>query len=794
MSKRPRAHSQQRGDRFEQIAYDLLERLLKEFGFTVLLKRRQRAGTQFGRDLHFQWKDDAGVEHSWFFECKNYTAPPDTTEVLAKLAQAKQSKHRLDCWVLLSPHHDVTNEVDELLEDERKKCPFNIAVWSPASDIADLFSLYPDLYKRVYEKTVSLRKNRRQEILDEWKQKFSKLSAHRQAIHNYCQRLIAANEHLDFRGILQVRQILPLRLEDLYVPLYATTEAAQRLLSQELAERNIRQHLGRLPSPRGRRAGGTVLEAEGETDDALLRELAQRERAPERRVEVAQALRENRRLVILGDPGSGKSILLKFRALTYARGRACIREKFGIDEDRLPILVPIAAYGEAVAQNANLSFEDFVKAANFNPRPPCEVVEDVLERGECLLLLDGLDEVLDIGARMHVSRQIEQFTRTCAQGNRVVVTSRIAGYQRVGFAGDCAHLTLQPFGEEEIRAFVRNWSDAYEQSINSTDWEPRADQRASALSDAILSRPDIQRLASNPLLVTILSLIHQQGTRLPNQRVELYRLCVEALAETWQRARSLYHPIDLYLGPRLLDERYVVGILAPIAFWLFEHRPTGLLYRTELERQIAEWMVTQEGVKKTDAPSLAHQFVELIREQSGLLIERGQDLFDFLHPTFKEYLAARHLFERRNPVQILGGRLFAPRWREVVLLTAGLFRGDHLDDFLNDILKSGTKYDDLLHRPLLLTTRCLADDIPASVALHRQVANRLFLQMPTILVMEKTIHDLFTEVRGSRFAGELAGCILSLAQDARVPDGMRSYFVDMLDRLGGRSDQVVLWL
>ncbi len=451
----------------------------------------------------------------------------------------------------------------------------------------------------------------------------------------YCQRLIAANEYLDFRGILQVREVLRLRLEDLYVPLWAITEATQRVLTR-------RAGAGRNPS-RDREGAEQeaettqLVEARGfearraskpprqeQTDEQLLDNLLHVERTLEKRVEIAKALREHQRLVVLGDPGTGKSTLLKLLALTFARGRSFVRKKLDLDEDRLPLLIPIAAYGEAVAANMNLSFVDFLlhRLAQ-DGLPDHRLVHAALDQGECLLLVYGLDEVLDLNIRLHVSRQIERFLNTCDSRNRVVVTSRIAGYQRVGFSGDFAHLTLLPFGEEEITAFVRHWTEAYERQTNPHDHERRAAQRARVLTDAILSVPAIRSLAANPLLVTILALIHQQGTRLPHQRVELYRLCVEALAEHWQRARSLYKPIDMYLGPRRLDEPYVVGMLAPIAFTLFKTKPTGLLHRTDLERQIAERLIEYEEVGKADAPSLARQFVELMREQSGLLIERG---------------------------------------------------------------------------------------------------------------------------------------------------------------------------
>lgn len=600
----------------------------------------------------------------------------------------------------------------------------------------------------------------------------------------YCERLIAAHEYLDFRGILQVRQILKLRIEDLYVPLWATIEA-----------RDIRSALRPPMPPSWRERSRTGTEAESE--EALFRELEQVERIPERRVEVAQALREQMRLVVLGDPGTGKSMLLKLLALTFARGREYTRQTFQLDEDRLPLLIPIAAYGDAVTQSPQLDFADFLSQRLIADglRDPT-VARRALDKGECLLLLDGLDEVLDPNRRIYVSQQIKRFIDGCNPRNRIVVTSRIAGYQHVGFAGDFTHLTLLPFGDDEIKAFARNWARAYESSPNPTaGWERRAEQLAQQLTESILSTPEIQRLAANPLLVTILALIHRQGTQLPHQRVELYRLCVEALAEHWQRARSLYRPIDLYLGTRRLDESYVVGTLAPIAFWLFETRtrPTGLLHRTELEQQIADRLVAQEGIKEADAPSLAHEFVELIREQSGLLIERGADLFDFLHPTFKEYLAARHLAERRNPLELLGERLFAPRWREIVLLTAGMLKGDHLDDFLNGILQSGTEYDKQLQRPLLLAARCLADDVPASASLRRQLRDDLFAQWrrPPFARLRDEIMQTFAYMKGSIIGPDVFDFLLYIVHDRSEDEWVCRGTVWALGQAGQGEPQVM---
>ncbi len=136
-------------------------------------------------------------------------------------------------------------------------------------------------------------------------------------------------------------------------------------------------------------------------------------------------------------------------------------------------------------------------------------------------------------------------------------------------------------------------------------------------------------------LIVCLALIHYQGTRLPHRRVELYRLSVQALAETWNLARSLSgRPIDLWLDREPLDERRVVHILAPIAFWMHEEVPGGLVERSVLEARLAQHFVENEGQTPGKAAELARDFLDLIREQSGLLVERGLDLYGFMHLTY----------------------------------------------------------------------------------------------------------------------------------------------------------------
>ena len=518
---------------------------------------------------------------------------------------------------------------------------------------------------------------------------------------DYLGRLVAAHEWLDFAGIPQVRNVVRLKLEDVFVPLSAT---------RELPEGDVlREHL----APRA--AKGEA----GDAGDAEAR-LAERE-AAEWRITLEDALKEPL-LVVLGEPGSGKTTILKHVALKLAKGLGS-ELGLGVAEDvaPLPILFPVSAYAVALRAGDRALSDYLADHFAVHEQPGlAPLFADALARGRAIVLLDGLDEVLDAGERVHVVRRVQEFVRRFAtagaqegapaRGNRFVVTSRIVGYATARLA-DFAHVTVLPFGEDEIARFCGQWCRAWERV---TDESPAADERAGRrardLVDAIGASDNIKRLATNPLLLTIIALIHYQNVRLPERRVELYRLAVETLAESWNRARNLGgQAIDLYLGARRLDARFVVNVLGPVARWVHATQPGGLVEQRALEAKVAETLREQEGVSAARAGELAHAFLDLVRRGSGLLQERGLGLYGFLHLTFEEYLAARAIADLDpDPTVGLLAHWHDAAWREVVLLAVGSSVPSQATRLVDALLKAPAE-GDLRGKNVVLAGQALAD-------------------------------------------------------------------------------------
>ncbi len=460
----------------------------------------------------------------------------------------------------------------------------------------------------------------------------------------YLSHLLARHRYLDFRG-MGVLDRAPLRLPlvVMYVPLKARID----MPDGETWIRELKL-AGRPVAPKAADETGLRL---GEPSPVL------------------DLLKKNDGLIILGDPGAGKTTFLKYLALMTAMGKDA---SLGIDR-RLPLLIPLSAYANALAEQ-EISLDRFIVEYFRNQGIDLSmgaIVEKALAKGACLLLLDGLDEVQSLAQRhLVVDRVIDYFLFHRRQGNRFVLTSRIVGYRDARpVAEGLVECTLMDFEEKEIKAFVKRWTRAMERAAgDNVDLAERAAAREEEeLLASIKQSGGVRRLAANPLLLTILALMKRQGVILPERRVELYQKYMETLLRRWNLARGLDKRFR-----RDLDVVETIRILAPLALWMHEKSPgKGLVKKAELQRELQN---IYENRREEDPEKAAEQFLADVRGHTALLLERGPGLYGFIHLTFQEYLAAVAVASKGQRkiepvVQILADHIDDPAWSEVFRLT-----------------------------------------------------------------------------------------------------------------------------
>lgn len=297
----------------------------------------------------------------------------------------------------------------------------------------------------------------------------------------YRQHVIRWFGHLEFRGLMRTPKPIVLALEEIYVELRAVAEVPEAADAFSVEERRLLLDMGEQDEPTRRELLSQL--------DAFRRERWSRT-LPERK-SMAEALhqRDRRAFVILGDPGSGKTTLLHFLALVYARGADIAARSLGVDAaeaDRLPIFVPLAAFDDMLRESRreggrSLTLQDFLPRYYDRRRglPGLEpLFRRALESGRALVLLDGLDEVLDVTTRRYVAEQAGALIgEWSARGVRFALSSRFVGYREAPVPGNLPTLSVLDFGTPEIETFVRKWAFTFEKWVAQGGRAPRCGRR-----------------------------------------------------------------------------------------------------------------------------------------------------------------------------------------------------------------------------------------------------------------------------------------------------------------------------
>ncbi|MCY2986465.1 MAG: NACHT domain-containing protein, partial [Planctomycetota bacterium] len=406
------------------------------------------------------------------------------------------------------------------------------------------------------------------------------------------------------------------------------------------------------------------------------------------------------RHVVLGDPGSGKSTMLRFLAL--AGLSKPLQDRYGATPDgRLPILVTLRRYAEELKQRQNLSLLDYIQEtaqADFSLKSAdFDFFEYYLESGQAMLFFDGLDELASPHFKQIVGDRIRSLATTYP-GNSVTVTSRVVGYDSP-FRFDekeFGHFRLSRLQLPEIEQFVKDWYRA--RIDNKKERDENADDLIRIVRDD--SQAAIRELARNPLLLTIIALVHRIDAVLPDERVVLYQKCTETLLNTWHTWKFR----ESETRKRSKIERRNSRRMEAIAHWMHcraersEDGQRAVARAAELKQFLTDYIARNERVREEDdePDEQAEQFLEFVRRRAGLLIEVGDEQYSFVHLTFQEFLTASYVITQSESGGVesiwttIEERRLDPGWHEVIRLLVAALKADETQEFLVNKLLQAT--------------------------------------------------------------------------------------------------------
>ncbi|MEH1943656.1 MAG: NACHT domain-containing NTPase [Nostoc sp.] len=385
--------------------------------------------------------------------------------------------------------------------------------------------------------------------------------------------------------------------------------------------------------------------------------------ADQNQIPGTEAVEKYSKLRVLGKPGVGKTTFLQYLAIQ------CNQGKFAANQ--VPIFITLRNFTEESKATNEFSLlkyirQEFLTSGILDP----SVIETLLSAGRVLVLLDGMDEVINQQSNAVLS-EIRRFSEKYHK-NQFVATCRIAS-QKLRLRG-FADVEIAPFTSEQVIAFAQKWFVTFTKT-NIQDGQAQSVQFIQKLE--LDENWQFRQLVVTPLFLHLACWVFHAQEKFPTKRTDFYKQGLDLLLGKWDEARGIERD-EVYRG-FLLPQK--LKLLSQIAAATFEQGQYFFEQRI-VEQYIGDYIQNLTNVPM-DAESLqieSEAALKSMEAQHGLLAERARGIFSFSYLAFQEYFTARKIVASHNleafgqALEGLVSHITDPHWHEIFLFTATMLR------------------------------------------------------------------------------------------------------------------------
>lgn len=421
------------------------------------------------------------------------------------------------------------------------------------------------------------------------------------------------------------------------------------------------------------------------------------------------------KLVILGNPGSGKSLLVKSIICSILDKK--IDFENGDTVNYLPFRIELRKYLAYKIQNRGniIKYLNSLLEEEYGITQMTEVLlEKILRENKNIIFFDGLDEIFKIEDKIDIKNDIENF-HTSFSLSRLIVTSRIIGYEEAKLnEEEFLELNILNFNDKQIEEYLSKW---YEKE------EELEERRNDEINGFLEKRHEIDdELVSNPLLLSLIVIIYRNTLALPDSKLEIYQSCTKTLVEKWDASKKDF---EINLDPIIYKKRE--NILADLAFWQYQQLSSDEISITfdKALSNVASSLERLKIVDESESYGLAEHFMSYAQKRS-IYFENN-----FTHKTFLEYYSAYWIYsniEKKNKTDernlLIAKFIDNSFWHIVLELLLNMIDKNQADNEMMDELISFQIQNDNKSLPFILSTidsyknvsdNCIANSIDKAI-------------------------------------------------------------------------------
>ena len=399
----------------------------------------------------------------------------------------------------------------------------------------------------------------------------------------------------------------------------------------------------------------------------------------QRRANIDTVLPAGKKIMIIGDPGYGKSTLLRYIILDLLSNAPTLSNLSQTWGRYLPVWLPFAFITKNLNDHPNLNISELLHLwfKSLDKEQIFDVVKDALVDERLLLIIDGVDEWTNTNAARQAISKIE--IHADSHQSIVVYSSRPYGYKLLSDSfPKVQEFRLCPFSEEQQKGFIFNWYSRWTKAINKVDASYAQNETISFLEELKKSN-DLSYLAESPLLLSILITQRMRDSFLPKNKLK----ALEAISEYLINQ----HPLKRKITASIIDHDTLdfdlTDIFTELAFHIQQHSNDGVILRSEAAKIIEVFLTTSMHYEGPRAKKLSTDLLKIGANNIGIIIEKSNDEVAFVHRQFQEYLAAQYISEldKDEINSILLKYSDLPVWHQVVTNFFGLIPSRSFKNF-----------------------------------------------------------------------------------------------------------------